>query len=264
MQVADVDAEGCLREMAETKELDSAVVEQWSSWTVLPASAVITSMVVYTDGSAALRRGWPQVVAAAGWGLVVLANATDAHGDQCSGMVGVACGPVSIVEDSVGFLGATRLSAPVGELTAIAAILFGTFRADCELPTWVFSDSQYSVDIVQCRARAAANVDFVGRLRQAWIRRRHVFTIVHTSAHVGVAGNELADCMAEFGCRALVLGGLPRPLWSGRCLVFARSFRSIACFIGLTCFVRPTPLNAPPSVFCRNRMSPWPLRLLTC
>ena len=103
------------------KGLQSEVLEQISSWPSAHAhgDGLCTQLIAYTDGSACMTRAWPRLAAEAGWGAVIFA--VDASGVWK--LAGGVWGPVETDPAAQLFFGASRLTSPVAEVTAIASVL---------------------------------------------------------------------------------------------------------------------------------------------
>ena len=95
-------------------------VLQWTSQAAVPG-ALVSGLCVFTDGSAELvKAGLGKICSTAGWSAVVFAVVPDAGGAQMV-FVGAVWGPVVCDKGAAGNLGATRPTAPVAEVSAIAA-----------------------------------------------------------------------------------------------------------------------------------------------
>ena len=94
--------------------------------------------------------------------------------------------------DEPGYLGATRLSAPVAELSAITAI-FSLLLARLAAPPPALAvrvDSVYALEVVACRARARTNHALVSLARSVALRIRATSQVAfeQVSAHGGETG----------------------------------------------------------------------------
>ena len=82
---------------------------------VMDDMELVSSIVVYTDGSASPTGEWPWRCAKAGWALVVCARPA---GAQVEHVLGAAFGPVVIQADNAGYMQAERCTAPRGDIGA--------------------------------------------------------------------------------------------------------------------------------------------------
>ena len=197
----DVRGHALVLERARSGGLVADVISHWQAWRSMRPDELVHSIVIYTDGAARLTQGWPRQVACAGWGAIILARSPAAPGQLL--WLGALCSGVVCDMAMSGFLGATRPSAPVAELTAIT-VIFNLMIKRLEAPPPVVAvraDSVFALDMVALRARAHANHALVGHARAIAISMRKTSRIIleHVSAHKGEPGNELADILADIG-----------------------------------------------------------------
>jgi len=86
----------------------------------------------------------------------------------------------------------------IGEMMASMA---STDAAAPERPIYLFTDSRYAVGVLAAGFRVVKNEELVHRIRSkmARIRLSHPLDIQWVKAHVGIAGNEEADRLANQG-----------------------------------------------------------------
>ena len=183
-----------------SKHVDMRFAEAWVQWRWLPDEAGVAFVAAYTDGAAVLDTVGRSASSSAGWGVVFIATVF-LHEDVLTGILGMLFGPVVTQAGDVGYCGASHISAPVAELTAMTVALAlpnGAPRGECT-PMIIFSDSLYTVETVSCRQRALANADTIQQLRRLWWRVADHTQLRHIRAHAGHLGNELADTRAELG-----------------------------------------------------------------
>ena len=127
------------------KGLQPEVLEQTSRWPSAHAHGdePCTQLIAYTDGSACTR-AWPRLVAEAGWGAFIFA--VDASGVWR--LAGDVWGPVETDPAAQLFLGASRPTSPVAEVTATASVLRMLLAARVSIPLTILSDSQYTMGVV--------------------------------------------------------------------------------------------------------------------
>ena len=103
------------------KGLKPEILEQISSWPSALAHGceACTQIIAYTDGSACMTRVWPKL-GGGGW-MESSHFAVDASGAWS--LAGGAWGPVETDHAAQSFLGASRPTSPVAEVTAIASVL---------------------------------------------------------------------------------------------------------------------------------------------
>ena len=104
------------------KRVDAELAGHWREWAWLPDGALVLAIAVFTDGAASLA---PGAVPSGGWGLLVLAAALDCSGQVRFGLLGAACGPVTADKASPHFRGASSISAPTTEITALLESFVG-------------------------------------------------------------------------------------------------------------------------------------------
>ena len=94
-----------------------------------------TQSIAYTDGSACMTREWPRLTAEAGWGAVIFA--VDAS--VAWRLAGGTWGPLETDPAAQLFLGASRPTSPVTEVTAIASVLRMLRAARVSIPLTILS-----------------------------------------------------------------------------------------------------------------------------
>ena len=126
----------------ELRGLQPEVLEQISRWPSAHAHGdeACTQLIAHTDGSACMTRAWPRLAAEAGWGAVIFA--VDASGAWR--LAGGVWEPVETDPAAQLFLGASRPTSPVAEVTAIASVLRMLRAARVSIPLTILSDSQYA------------------------------------------------------------------------------------------------------------------------
>ena len=132
-----------LRGRGLVKGLQPEILDQISSWPSAQAHGC-EEFTAYTDGSACMTRAWPRLAAEAGWGAVIFA--VDASGAWS--LAGNAWGPVETDPAGLLFLGASRPTSPVAEVTAIASVLGMLRAARMSIPLIVLSDLAYALGVV--------------------------------------------------------------------------------------------------------------------
>jgi len=141
--------------------------------TKLLASLPAGTVVAFTDGSC---RGNPGPAGAGAW-------------------VQLPDGRVAEVSRSLG-----RATNNVGELAAVGLALDVLEAAEipAETPVALFTDSQYANGVL-CKAwKAKANAELIADLR-ARLKLRPKLKVHWIAGHVGIAGNERADALANDG-----------------------------------------------------------------
>ena len=119
------------------KGLQPEVLEKISRWPSAHAHGdeACTQLIAYMDGSACMTRAWPRLAAEAGWGAVIFA--VDASGVWK--LAGGTWGPVETDPAAQLFLGASRPTSPVAEVTAIASVLRMLRAARVSIPLTILS-----------------------------------------------------------------------------------------------------------------------------
>ncbi len=92
----------------------------------------------------------------------------------------------------------------IGELTAIGMAMALLDEADVpvDAPAVVFTDSQYANGVLALGWKAKANAELVAAVRASLLRRPNV-RLQWIAGHVGIAGNERADRLADAGIKGL-------------------------------------------------------------
>ena len=116
-----------------------------------------TLLIAYTDGSVCMTRAWSRLAAEAGWGAVIIAVNTSGVWS----LVGGAWGPVETDPAVQLFLGASRPTCPVAEVTAIASVLRMFRAARVSIPLTVLSDSKYALGVVLGDDRSLSGLPWV-------------------------------------------------------------------------------------------------------
>ena len=179
------------------KDIPETVLGEVCEWGYADDEEIFTSILIFIDGSGTMTDSWPLQPRDAGWAIVVL-------GRSCSGFlrrIGESFGDVPISSDREDYIGCPRPTAAMGELTALFWALTSSCNVATRLRIDVFSDSEYAVGVVEGRTRARQATGLVHCAREMLQRARHLHRISthHVSAHIGVAGNEVADALANTG-----------------------------------------------------------------
>ena len=117
---------------------------------------------MHTDGSAVLRKWWPSVPISAGWGALFFALRLDG----ARRFLGALWGPVDVDVSSQYFLGATRPTIPVAELTAITVVLMLLRHTQFQGSVAWGTDSMYALGIMLMGHGVATECNFVSRARK--------------------------------------------------------------------------------------------------
>ena len=179
------------------KGLQLEVLEQISRWPSARAHGdeACTQLIAYTDGSACMTSAWPRLAAEAGWGAVIFA--VGASGDWR--LAGGIWEPVETDPAAQLFLGASRPTSPVAEVTTIASVLRMLRAAHVSIPLTILSDSQYALGVVLGEDRALSEIPPVqlARSEARCHRQRAGIEGRHVAAHSGLAGNEFGGCWPQ-------------------------------------------------------------------
>ncbi len=106
---------------ASGKDSPLEVSAAWAGWQSALDDLDVGHLLVYIDGSAALFAGWPKFVTRAGWAAAF--STFDRSGRGKLSITGAMLAPVVTIAQQPGYLGATKPSASVAELTAGTAAL---------------------------------------------------------------------------------------------------------------------------------------------
>ena len=152
------------------KWLHPEVLEQISRWPSAQAHRceACTQLIACTDGSACMTRAWPRLAAEAGWVAVIIA--VDAAGVWR--LAGGVWGPAETDPATQFFLGASRPTSPVAEVTAIASVLRMLRAARVSVPLTILSDSKYALGVVLGEDRALSEIPLVHLARSEARRYR--------------------------------------------------------------------------------------------
>ena len=112
------------------------------------------TLEVYTDGSAVLRKGGAFCTHLGCWGALFFAVKTDGT----RRFLGALWGPVDVNESSQYFLGATRPTIPVAELTAITVVLMLLRHTQFQGSVAWGTDSMYALGIMIDGARSCYGI----------------------------------------------------------------------------------------------------------
>ena len=180
------------------KDIPEEVFDEVCEWGYADDEEIFTNILIFIDGSGTMTDSWPLQPRDAGWAFVVL-------GRSCSGLlrrIGESFGDVPLSSDREDYIGCPRPTAAMGELTALFWALTSSCNVATRLRIDVFSDSEYAVGVVEGRTRAHQATGLVHCAREMLrrARRLHRISTYHVSAHTGVAGNEVADALANTGC----------------------------------------------------------------
>ena len=188
------------------KRVESGLADHWARWEWLPDNLLMLCMAIFTDGSAVLA---PGAEPTGGWGFVVLAAGLDQHGKVHFGLAGAACGSVTATTGAQHFRGASSISAPTTEISALLEAFLGLHRVcGCRgglvdvaalPPADIFVDCQFALDTVQMKCRASTSVELVHASRMLWAGLAPHPSMRKVPGHKGYVGNEFADIMAELG-----------------------------------------------------------------
>ena len=155
------------------------------AWNPLPCHNFTTvhELEAHTDGSATMTDQWPQVPSTAGWNIVVFAR--DVQGIPW--LLGALWGPVATLTTSCYFLGATRPTSPVAEMSAPLILLLRLRAIHIVLPLRCYTDSTNTAGHINTLQKATAEPVLVRRLRQEvrWYRAQVSFEAVHYPGHIG-------------------------------------------------------------------------------
>ena len=101
------------------------------------------------------------------------------------------------------FLGASRPTSPVAEVTAIASVPRMLRAARVSIPLTILSDSKFALGVVLGEHRALSEIPLVqlSRSEARCCRQRAGIEGRHVAAHRVHAGNEAADRLADAGRR---------------------------------------------------------------
>ena len=170
------------------------------SWGPLPSETdtfPVDALEVHTDGSAVLDPGWPATPVNAGWGVVFFAVLPGG----LRRFLGALWGPVSVQQGNPYFVGATRPTIPVAELSTITHCL-RMLRMASFMGTVVWgTDSMYALGIILGDMAASTEAALVrcARLEATYAVREWRLRGHHTPSHIGFPPNECADVIAMMG-----------------------------------------------------------------
>ena len=179
------------------KNIPEEVFDEVCEWGYADDEEIFTNILIFIDGSGTMTDSWPLQPRDAGWAINVL-------GRSCSGLlrrIGESFGDVPLSSDREDYIGCPRPTAAMGELTALFWALTSSCNVATRLRIDVFSDSEYAVGVVEGRTRAHQATGLVHCAQEMLqrARRLHRISTHHVSAHTGVAGNEVADALANTG-----------------------------------------------------------------
>ena len=169
----------------------------WRPLDLPQLEAVPAKWKIYTDGSGGENGG-----SVAGWGFAVY----DDHDANEAHPLFHVYGPVVTDESDQRWLGAQKHSNNTAELTAIAEALtwLQTEAPGPEhVPVSIRYDSQYAANAVQGATQAQANRQLVEKCREIHVKvqARRAIDWTWVKGHAQVAGNEMADKLADKGSR---------------------------------------------------------------
>ena len=152
---------------------------------------------VRTDGSAVLRKGWPVVPISAGWGALFVV----VKPDRSWRFLGALWGPVDVNESSQYFLGATRPTIPVAEITAFTVVLMLLRQMQFQGSVAWGTDSLYALGIMTLGYGGATECNFVNGARKEARVAKASWNLkgFHTPSHIGFPPKECADVLALLG-----------------------------------------------------------------
>ena len=138
---------------------------------------------------------WPPQARDAGWAFVVLGRLSSGRLRR----IGESYG--NVPSSDVRADGCPRPTAAMGELTPLFWALASSCSVTTRLHIELFSDSEYATGVVEGRKRAqhATGLVYQARDMLQQARQLHRVLIHHVRAHSGVAGNEVADVLANTG-----------------------------------------------------------------
>ena len=166
-------------------------------------------------------------------------------------------------------LGALVLRRRWGELTA----LFWALASSCSLTTRlhidIFADSEHATGVIEGRTRAQHATGLVRRARDLLrqVLQLHQVLIHHVRGHTGVAGDEVADAIAERkdhftfceGCAMWISAATPRELWPYGALDQYQHLRPRT-----DDHFRPRPPPLRPDLWSRAKLEVTPLTCASC
>ena len=124
------------------------------------------------------------------------------------------CGPTVLVPNDPCFLGASRHSNNVGEVTSIFLALCWLFSFDKSppasfsrlIPVVIEFDSQYAFDVISRRSRVSVNIALVLNARHIYDKVRHLVSWRKVSSHTNLYLNDRADHLAKCGAEGIYAG----------------------------------------------------------
>ena len=175
----------------------SAGIEDIWAWGAPPSdddTFFFDMLEVRTDGSAVLRKGWPVVPISAGWGALFVV----VKPDRSWRFLGALWGPVDVNESSQYFLGATRPTIPIAELTASTVVLMLLRQMQFQGSVAWGTDSLYALGIMTLGYGAATECKFVNRAHKEARVAKASWNLkgFHTPSHTTEG---MCRCSCSFG-----------------------------------------------------------------
>ena len=166
--------------------------------------------VIYTDGGYHSGEGEIMGAERAGWGWVAVEGG-DGDADIAASDIARACGPVHLDPTAEGYVGARKLSNNTAEGQGLAEALMWLAQAS-SVPhgalVLIRPDSQIVVDWATGLSAARTNHELVTNLRRLYTQASSLWRVrwSHVKGHSGHKWNDMADTLAEEGCKGEVLG----------------------------------------------------------
>ena len=160
----------------------------------------LEQLVISCDGSYRLQSG------CSGWGFTIASTLWRCLRDFC--------GPTVLVPNDPCFLGASRHSNNVGEVTSIFLALCWLFNFEKAppasfsrlIPVVIEFDSQYAFDVISRRSRVSVNIALVLNARHIYDKVRHLVSWRKVSSHTNLYLNDRADHLAKCGAEGIYAG----------------------------------------------------------
>ena len=175
------------------------------SWSHLPSDNFmhVQELEAHTDGSATMTDQWPQIPSSAGWSIVLVAR--DIQGKPW--FLGALWGPLSILPSSKYFLGASRPTSPVAEMSAPSALLLMLRATHMVLPLRCYTDSTNTAAHINTLQKATGGPRLVNNYAKTLDGTdfRHHLRLFIIRATLAFPPNECADVTANMGRKAINL-----------------------------------------------------------